>query len=200
MKFSTRDLVKLAVFGALWGALEITLGSLFHALNVPMTGTFLAAIGLLIAMVGRYFVPRPGSTLFIGVIAALLKLLSIGGIVIWPMIGIFMEAVVAEVVLTVMRKPQRLAFMLTGALGVFYTLVHPFLSQGLLAGRGVLFVWEMLLDEGTHLFGLPLSAAWAVIAVMALVRLAIGAVAGLLAWEVAQAVHKRMAMGTGAVT
>lgn len=200
MKFSTRDLVKLAVFGALWGAVEITLGSLFHTLNVPMTGVFLSAIGLLIAMIGRYFVPKPGSTLFIGVIAALLKLLSIGGIVIWPMIAILMEAVVAEVVLTVMRKPQRLAFLITGALGVFYTMVHPFLSQGLLAGRGVLFVWEMLLEEGTRLFGLPLSAALAIIAIMALVRLAIGAVAGLLAWEVALAVHKRMTMGAGAAT
>ena len=198
MKFTTRDLVKLAVFGALWGALEITLGSLFHALSVPMTGVFLSAIGLLIALVGRYFVPKPGSTLFIGVIVALLKLLSIGGVIIWPMIAILMEAVVAEVILTAMRKPGRLAFVLTGALGVFYTLVHPFLTQGLIAGRGVLFVWEMLLEEGTSLFGLPITAAFLVIAVMAVARLAIGAVAGILAWEVAGVVHKRLALGVGA--
>jgi hypothetical protein len=194
MKFTTRELVTLGVFGALWGGVEITLGSILHTLHVPMTGAFLSAIGLLVVMVGRYFVPRVGSTLFVGVIASLLKMLSLGGIVVWPMIAIVMEALLAELVLSGLREPGRLVFMLTGAVGVFYTLVHPFLSQGLLAGRGVLFVWEILLEEGTRMFGLPLSAAVVVIGLMSLIRLIIGATAGLIAWDVARVVSKRLAI------
>ncbi len=69
----------------------------------------LAAIGLTVALVGRVFVPRRGSTLFIGVIAMLLKLFSLGGVIIGPMVGIFTEALVAEIVLSLAGKaaPRR---------------------------------------------------------------------------------------------
>ncbi|NTW38151.1 MAG: hypothetical protein HGB17_19070, partial [Syntrophobacteraceae bacterium] len=96
MKLSTRELTTLAVFGALWGLVEISLGSVLKTLDIPLTGIALSAVGLTIALTGRVFVPRRGSTLFIGVIAMLLKLFSLGGVVIGPMVGIFTEAVVAE--------------------------------------------------------------------------------------------------------
>jgi len=192
MKLTTRELVTMGVFGALWGGVEISLGSLFHTLNVPMTGMFLSAIGLLVVMVARYFVPRVGSSLFLGVIVALLKMLSLGGIVIWPMIAIMFEALVAESVLTVSKTNTRWTFMITGGLGVFYTLVHPFFSQGLLAGSGVLFVWEMLLQQGSRVFGIPVEAAWSVIGIMALVHLVVGIVAGYLAWDVARLARGRI--------
>jgi hypothetical protein len=191
-KFSIQELVTIGIFGALWGAIEISAGSILHSLNVPMTGMFLSAGGLLVAMVGRSFVPRFGSTLFIGVTAMLMKMFSLGGVVIWPMLAIFMEALIAEVALTTLRKPRLAAFAITGALGVFYTMVHPFFSQGLLAGNGVLFVWEMLLEEGTRIFGIPLSAAILVIAMMASLRVVVGGLAGVLAWNVSKAVHQRL--------
>ncbi|MFU8773240.1 MAG: hypothetical protein ACNA8H_12575, partial [Anaerolineales bacterium] len=87
MKLSTRELATLAVFGALWGLVEISLGSVLKTLNVPLSGVVLAAIGLTIALTGRAFVPRRGSTLFIGVLAMLLKMFSLGGVIIGPMIG-----------------------------------------------------------------------------------------------------------------
>ena len=69
MKFPTRQLVTMAVFGALWGLVEISLGSVLHAINIPLTGLALTCTGLAVAMIGRLFVPRRGSTIFIGVIA-----------------------------------------------------------------------------------------------------------------------------------
>ena len=56
MKFSTRELVTLTVFGALWGVVEISVGSLAHILNLPLSGAILAAAGLMIALTGRLFV------------------------------------------------------------------------------------------------------------------------------------------------
>jgi hypothetical protein len=35
MKFTTRELVTMSVFGALWGLVEITLGAVFHAIDLP---------------------------------------------------------------------------------------------------------------------------------------------------------------------
>ncbi|MCA9947909.1 MAG: hypothetical protein KC449_30715, partial [Anaerolineales bacterium] len=64
MKLSTRELVTIAVFGTLWGIVEISLGTVLKSLNVPLSGVVLAAIGLTVALVGRLFVPRRGATLF----------------------------------------------------------------------------------------------------------------------------------------
>jgi ABC-type thiamin/hydroxymethylpyrimidine transport system permease subunit len=192
MRFTTRDLVMLGIFGALWGGVEISLGSLFHTLNLPMTGMLLSAIGLMVVLVGRYYVPRVGSTFFLGVIAALLKMLSLGGIVIWPMIAILMEALVAEIILTLFGKPSRVSFLVGGSLGVLYTLVHPFFSQGLLAGQGMVFVWELLVERGLQIFGLSMTAAWVVVGLYTLLHLVTGLLAGWLAWEIARALQGRL--------
>jgi hypothetical protein len=159
-----------------------------------MTGLLVSAIGLMIAFIGRYFVPRRGSTLFIGAIAALLKMVGLGGIVIWPMIAILMEAAVGELILSAFGEPQRIAFVVTGALGVLYSLIHPFLSQGLLAGRGALFVWEMLIDQGSRLFNLSLNAPVYILGVLTLLYLAGGVLTGILAWNIARLVGRRLAL------
>ena len=125
MKLSTRELATIAVFGTLWGLSEISLGSVLKSLNIPFSGAVLSAIGLAIALVGRSFVPKKGSTLFVGVIAMLLKLFSLGGVIIGPMVGIFSEALVAEIVLSLTGKPRRFSFILVGALGVTWTLLQP---------------------------------------------------------------------------
>ena len=192
MKFNTRELVTLAVFGALWGVVEISLGSLLHVLNVPLTGLFMTALGITIALVGRLYVSKRGATIFIGLIAALLKMFSLGGIVINPMLGIIAASLLTEIVLTAFRRPRRLAFVLAGGLAVLWTLVHPFFTQSFLAGRGVLVIWLDLLDEGTRLFGLNPNAAWVIVAALVLLRLGVGGVAGWVAWDLGQAIQKRV--------
>ncbi|MEJ2549868.1 MAG: hypothetical protein P8Z42_08780 [Anaerolineales bacterium] len=192
MRFTTRELVLLGIFGALWGGVEISLGSLFHTLNLPMTGMLLSAIGLMVVLVGRYYVPRVGSTFFLGVIAALLKMLSLGGIVIWPMIAILMEALMAELVLTLFGRPSRVSFLAAGSLSVLYTLVHPFFSQGLMAGQGMVFVWELLVERSLQIFGLSMTAAWVVVGLYALLHLVTGFLAGWTAWEIARALQGRL--------
>jgi hypothetical protein len=199
MKFTTRQLVTLAVFGALWGISEISLGSILHALKIPLTGAFMAAIGLCIALVGRLFVPRRGSTLFIGVIAMFLKLFSIGNILLGPMIGILAEAVVAELVLSLFKSPTRFVFILAGGLGVLFTVIHPFITGPLLFGRGILSVWLDTIDVGARLFGLPAGAAIAIIAILAGVHLLIGCAAGWLAWGAGRILQTRLQGTEGVV-
>jgi hypothetical protein len=192
MKFSTRELVTLAVFGALWGAVEISLGSVLHAINIPLTGLALMAVGLAIAVIGRLFVPRRGSTFFIGVIATVLKLFSIGNIIIGPMIGILIEALVAELVLDAFPKPSRLGFILAIAGGALWTLVQPFVTGLLIFGRSLLVVWLDMIDLGSRLFHLDSSLAiWIAIA-MAVLYLLVGGVAGWLAWQVGKLLFARL--------
>jgi hypothetical protein len=191
-KFSTRQLVTLAVFGALWGAVEMSLGSVIKALNLPLSGALLAAIGMLVVLIGRVSVPQRGSTLFIGVIAMVLKLFSIGSIIIGPMIGILAEAILAEIVLSAFGKPSRLSFILAGAVAVTWTLVQPFFTGWLLFGREMFIVWLDLLDQGARLFGFRMEAAGLIVLVLAGIHLASGAIAGWLAWDVAQRLQARL--------
>jgi hypothetical protein len=192
MKLSTRELATIAVFGTLWGISEISLGSVLKSLNIPFSGATLSAIGLIIALVGRAFVPKKGSTLFVGVIAMLLKLFSLGGVIIGPMVGIFSEALVAEIVLSLMGKPHRASFLLAGALGVAWTLLQPFMTGPLLFGRTLFFVWLDLLDTGTRLLGLEANAAFAIVVALLAIYLGIGCVVGWLSWNLARQLKMRM--------
>lgn len=192
MKLTTRELVTVTVFGALWGIVEISLGSVLKALQVPLSGAVLAGIGLLIVLVGRQFVPRRGSTLFAGVIALLLKLFSIGNIIIGPVIGILAEALIAEIVLSAFGRPSRLSSTLAGALGVLWTLVHPFFTGWLIFGRDMLEVWRDLLNTGNRLFGFDPSAAFGIVLTLVVIHLAIGAVAGWLACSLGSLLRVRL--------
>lgn len=192
MRLSTRELATLAVFGALWGVVEVSLGSVLKTLNVPLSGVVLSAIGLTIALTGRVFVPRKGSTLFIGVIATFLKLFSLGGVIIGPMIGIITEALVAEIVLSAMGKPSRLSFILAGALGVVWVLIQPFVTNTLLFGRTLFVVWLDLLDLGSRLLGIDTNAAFLILVLMLFIYLAIGALVGWLSWDIARLLLRRL--------
>ncbi|MBN1538350.1 MAG: hypothetical protein JW908_16555 [Anaerolineales bacterium] len=200
MKFKTRELVTLAVFGALWGLDEISVGALLKSLNVPFSGMFLAAIGLLILMIGRIFVPHKGSSVFIGAIATILKLFSLGGPVIGPMIGIMGEAIIAEIVLSIAQKPSRLSFILAGAAGVFWPLIQPFITGPLLFGLSLFSVWLDLLDIGNRFLGLDTSAAlWIVLALIAIYWI-VGGIAGWLAWDIGHILQVRLRRDTIDVT
>jgi hypothetical protein len=192
MKLTTRELVTAAVFGTLWGIVEISLGAVLKSLNVPMSGAVLAAIGLIVVLVGRLFVPRRGATLFIGTIALILKLFSLGGVIIGPMIGIFSEALVAELVLSLGGKPRRWLFMLAGALGVLWTLLQPFVTGPLLFGRTLLVVWLDIVEMGSRLLGLNSSVVvWIILALVA-IHLAIGGLAGWLSWDAGRQLQIRL--------
>jgi ABC-type thiamin/hydroxymethylpyrimidine transport system permease subunit len=196
MRFTIRDLVYIGVFGALWGAAEMTLGSLLHVLNVPFSGVLLAGIGITIALIGRLFVPRTGSVLFIGLVTALLKMLSLGGIVVNPMIGIVAESLLAEVVLSLWGRPRRASFVVAGGLAVFWPFVHPFFTQGILAGQGILTVYGWTLEKGANLLGLDPSALLLILGGLVGIHLLIGIIAGLLAWDAGRIVQLRLQPST----
>jgi hypothetical protein len=198
MKFSTRELVTLAVFGTLWGVVEISLGSVLHAVNLPMSGLVLSAVGLFVVLIGRLFVPRRGSTLFIGVIAMILKVFSIGNVVIGPMIGILMEAVLADVVLSLFPRPSLPAFLCTAAAGALWTVFQPFITGMLLFGRNFLRVWLDVIDMGSRIFGLGFDAAVWIFILLLFVHLLMGALAGWLAWQVGRLLQARLQGNTAA--
>lgn len=200
MKLSTRDLSVIAIFGVIWGLVEISLGSVLKSLHIPMSGMVLSALGLSVALIGRVFVPRKGSTLFIGALAMLLKLFSMGNIVTGPMLAIFVEALAAEFVLSQCEKLGRGAFILAGAFGVSWSLLQPFVTGPLLFGRSVLVVWLDFIDSGSKLLGFGEQAIVGIVLGMVAIYLAVGALVGWLSVDLARRLAKRMGkLGSPAV-
>ena len=194
MRLGLKDLTIIAALGALWGSVEIGLGSFLHAWNVPFTGAILGTIGIAIALIGRLVVPRPGSTISIAVVAALLKALSIGGVVLSPMIAIFMEGALADLVLTLFGRPRRLSFVLAGAAAVVWNPLHTVFVQGLIFGTGIITMYKSLIERAAKLLGLSTSSVVTVLIAIVALHLIVGAVAGLVAWQAGRSVMARRSM------
>lgn len=192
-RFTLRELVLIGVFGALWGVVETTLGSVLHTANVPFKGVILAGVGLLLLMVGRLFVPRRGATISIGVVTAILKLFSIGQIVLNPMIAILMEALLAEVVLSLFGRPSRRGFLVAGTIAASWNFFHPFLTWGILGGRGILTMWTETIETGARTLGISPDAAWLIAALLLAIHAVSGLLAGWLGWEIGQRIFARQA-------
>lgn len=193
MRLSLKELTIVAALGSLWGAVEISLGSFLHVWNVPFTGVILGTIGIAIALVARVVVPKPGSTVAIAIIAALIKALSIGGVVLAPMIAIVMEGAIADLVLSLGGRPRRFTFVLAGALAVAWNMVHPLIVQGLIFGAGIIDTYTRLIERGAALFGLSVSSVVVVLLALLALHMVVGGTAGLLAWQAGRSVLARRA-------
>ena len=73
-----------------------------------------------------------------------------------------------------------------------WNLPHKFIMMRLLYGRGVVEVYTKMVREGSHMLGLDTSAAMLILAVLLLVRLAVGAIGGWGAWKLGGAVARRL--------
>jgi len=77
MKFLAK-LYWIAVFGTIWGTIELFGGDLMRVYNLPHKAAILSALGIGILLVSKRFVPHLGSAVAVGVIACLYKLTSNG--------------------------------------------------------------------------------------------------------------------------
>jgi hypothetical protein len=123
----------IAVFGALWGLMEITLGTALKGTRLPFSGAILASIAAVIALTGRHFIQRRGAILMMGGVAALLKIFSVGTVIAGPFFAIIVEASLAEAIVLLMGI-HRPACVAAGAVMVSYTVFHPLITQGIFFG------------------------------------------------------------------
>ena len=194
--YKVRDWVVVGLFGALWGVIEMTLGSFLHVIfpslaDTFFTGVVMAGIGVAVALTGRHFVSKRGSLFFIGVVTALVKLLSPGGARIGPVVAILVEGALMEAALWPARTPRRWNCVLGGALALAWNLPHKFIMMRLIYGQGVAAVYAKMVQDGSQMLGLDASAALLILAILLAVRLVVGGVAGWSAWKLGGAVARR---------
>ena len=175
-----RFLVYTTLFGALWGLIEMILGTYLHLVQFPLRGALMAALGAVLLCAARLQVDRPGATLAAGVVAAAVRLLSIGAFKLGPVAGIAIESAVVEAVLT-MLGCGRAQFVLACALACLEGIPHFFVTNWLFFGKGIFATYLEVIRQMQGFFGLPGNFWKTIVVIWVAAHLALGLAAGAVA-------------------
>jgi hypothetical protein len=180
----------IAVFGALWGIAEASLGTTLHLLKLPFSGLILTAIGLNIILIARAFYNTPGSTISIALLAAIIKALSISTVKVGPIVGILMEGLLAEGILTLMG-PGRTGFLIAGLCLGTYPLIQSIITRTILFGVAFVPMILELVEGISNRIGTGLG--WILLITYVIAHLLIGLVAAGIAWTIRRRTEAKLA-------
>ncbi len=125
--------IKAAIIGSVWASFEIVVGSFLHNMRIPFAGTSLAAISVFLLISFMQLWRDTGIILRAGIVCALMKSISPSAIILGPMLGIFMEALLLEAVVWLFGR-NLIGFLLAGAVAVSWTLIQKILNLIILYG------------------------------------------------------------------
>lgn len=174
-----RTLVYIAVFGTFWGLVEASLGTILHALRIPLSGSIVSATGLVILLVARCYNNVRGSSVLMALIAGAIKMIGFSTIKLGPFIGIVMEGVIVEVILSTMGVGLA-GFILSGIMVGIYPLIQNIITKSILFGASFVPVILETAEGFSQAVGLPLG--WWLLIVYVLIHLFFGLLGALLAW------------------
>ena len=189
IKFTTREIALLALLSTVWSAIEINLGILLQTLQIPFKGAFLTFLALIVLFIGRDLVPKRGAIILMGMTTALIKFIFLGGMAINPVIGILIEVILVEICLF-QNQPRNYNFYMAGAVGIAWTFIHPFFTQGLLAGWGILKVYKILIEKSASLLGFD-QQFFGIFLFVFIAHVFLGAIAGAFGFKFSQLIIRR---------
>jgi len=177
--------IKAAVMASFWASFEIIIGSFFHNMRIPFSGTILAAMGVAIMVSFQYMWKQTGLIWRAGLITALLKAISPSGIIIGPMVGIFTEALFVEFI-TFFLGRNLISYVVAGGFAVFSALLHKVVMMLIIYGWDLVKVLDSFYQFLVKKAGIDnLSAFWLIFFVSSVYFVA-GAIGGTLGYFVAK--------------
>ncbi len=177
--------LKAAVSGGLWAAVEIILGSFLHNLRVPMAGSILASFGIILMIAFFQIWPERGLIWRAGLICALMKSISPSAVILGPMTGIMMEALLLEAGIVLLGR-NLAGYLAGGALALFSALLHKLMSLLLLYGFNIITIYLNLFYFASRQINIPEADPWLLISILGGLYLLIGALAALAGYIVGQ--------------
>jgi len=115
--------MKAAVAGSIWAALEIIIGSFLHNLRVPFSGTMLAIMSVYLMIAFVQIWDDRGLIWRAGLICALMKSVSPSAVILGPMTGIMLEALLLESFIRLFGR-NLVGYLAGGAAAVMSSLIH----------------------------------------------------------------------------
>jgi hypothetical protein len=137
--------MKAAVAGGLWASFEIIVGSMLHNLHLPFSGTILAAFSVVLMISFLQVWKINGLIWRAGIICGLMKSLSPSAVILGPMTGIMMEAVVMDLLIFLLGK-NILGYMLAGIGALLSAILHKLASLFILYGNDLVTIYANLFE------------------------------------------------------
>ncbi|MPM10883.1 hypothetical protein SDC9_57220 [bioreactor metagenome] len=166
-----------AALACLWASSEIILGSFLHNLKVPMRGTILASIAVMIISAVGYRFRLKGIYWRAGLLTAAMKTLSPSAVLLGPMMAITMQGLLMEIVIT-SGGTRRIMFILGGAVSITWNFVHLILGYWLYYGNDVVALGSSLVQYAQKETGWQFITGWGLIAAFGSIYFIAGAVSG----------------------
>ena len=173
-----------ALFGALWGVLEATAGTVLHLGRAPLRGEIMGLLGLVCLVCLRRLQPRVGVVLVAGLAAIFLKVFTMGGLYPGPLIAIGIQALAVEIGFFVARGP--VAAAIGGAVALGTNPVQRVLMAWAVSGSEAATAVIRAVGELGGVEPIPVLGAFVGLAAT------LGAVGGIWSWRLAGRVSRRL--------
>ncbi len=185
LKLNKEELVLIAIFSAIWAAVEILIGNYLHLLKIPFRGTLLTFFAAIILNIANKFIRKRGALLLMAIVTSSLKALSAGGFVITPIIAILMEAIIAEFIFILM-KTNLFSSIIAGISIMLYTLAHGLIAQIFIFGIDIISVYNFIAQELSGILGINIANIYYFLSFLIILYLIAGIFAGFLADRIFQ--------------
>ena len=170
--------LKAAVVGGLWASLEIIIGSFLHNTRLPMAGTTLAFAGTVL-LLGYYKIwPQRGLIIRAGLITAIMKSVSPSAVILGPMTGIILEAVLIELVILIVGN-NMFGYIIAGILSISSALFHKIVSLLIFYGFDIIKVYLNILNFALKQLNISETNPKDVLLILLLAYVVLGALAAI---------------------
>ncbi len=143
--------LKAAVVGGLWASLEIIIGSFLHNARLPMAGSTLAFFGTILLIGYSQIWTDRGLIIRAGLVTAIMKSVSPSAIILGPMMGIMLEAIMIELALLLVGR-NIVGYLFAGILSVSSALFYKIFSMLIFYGYDLIQVYINIINYGLKQF------------------------------------------------
>lgn len=190
-KLSESNLVNTAVFAAVWGLAEISIGTFLHASKIPFHGAIMSLAAISILVTAKSVLNYKGSLILLGIVTATFRLFLGVGFNITPFAAILIESLIAEIILNRFGF-NRITCVITGALIMTYTLLHGLIMQAIFLGTDIYKVYYQLILNFTNKIGLAENIVLIALLSVPFVHLTFGALSASFGFSVGSQIQKLM--------
>lgn len=175
--------LKAAVVGGLWASLEIIIGSFLHNTRLPMAGTTLAFAGTVLLLGYYQLWPQKGLIIRAGLITAIMKSVSPSAVILGPMTGILLEAVLIELVILIAGN-NLFSYIIAGILSISSALFHKIVSLLIFYGFDLIKVYLNIINFALKRLKISAAEPTDVLGALLLVYFMLGLLSSILGYYI----------------
>ena len=181
--------LKASVLAGLWAGIEIIAGSFLHNLKIPLSGTFLTMISVILVLGFFQIWPLRGIMWRAGLITALMKSISPSAIILGPMVAIFMEGLLLEITVLLLGK-NLIGYIAGGTITLLGALMQKIVRVWMMYGLDIFKIYENIYQVAVKQLGITHASPAPAVATLFLVYAALGAFAAFAGYSIGKRARK----------